>query len=260
MRLGLIIAGFTLVALVTVPVLALALGVGWNDLSHAVTDRETLNATGVSLFAALLSVVFGVLLAVPAGYVIARRLVPLSRVWQALLDLPVVIPHPVLGIGLLLVFARNRLVGAALRENFDIQVVSALPGIVIAMLIVSSPIIVKAAVDGFRSVPLAYERAAQSLGASDARIFFTISLPLALRSIRSGALLAWARSVSEFGSIVIIAYYPRSASVLIWDRFSAYGLKAALAPAMVLLLVCLAVFLLLQAWESRTRSVEELQR
>lgn len=259
MRYALGVPAVTLAILVTLPLVALVLGASVEDVTAVAQDADVLAATGLSVGCAAITVVLGVLLGVPAGYLLARRLVPGTRVWKALLDLPVVIPHPIVGVGLLLVFGRHKLLGAALRENFGLQVVSAVPGIVIAMLVVSSPFIVKAAYEAFRAVPLSLERAASSLGASPARVFFTVSLPLAARHIRSGALLAWARAVSEFGSIVILAYYPRTAPVLIWDRFSAYGLRAAIAPSLVLLAVCLVIFVTLQ-WLDARRTVQEIER
>jgi len=249
-----------LAILLTAPLFALALGSSAAAVIEALTDPEVLGAVATSVLCAAGAVLFALLLGVPAGLVLARGQLPGLRFWNALVDLPVVIPHPIVGLGLLLVFARHSLVGAALRDHFAIEVASATPGIIIAMFTVSAPFLVKAARDGFHAVPRSLERAARSLGASETRIFFTVSLPLAARSIRSGALLAWARSVSEFGSIVILAYYPRTAPVLIWDRFTSHGLQAALAPALVLLVVCLLIFLLLQLTNGRAQTSEEIER
>jgi molybdate/tungstate transport system permease protein len=73
-----------------------------------------------------------------------------------------------------------------------------------------------------------------------------VTLPLAGRGILAGSVLAWARSVSEFGSIVILTYNPKVASIFIFDRFTAFGLPAAVPAAVILLLVALAVFLLVR--------------
>ena len=128
------------------------------------------------------------------------------------------------------------------------------------MLVVSAPFVVKAALEGFRAVPLATVNVAATLGAPPWRRFVTVELPLAWPHIRAGAVLAWARAVSEFGSVVVFAYYPRTAPVLIWDRFSSHGMSAALAPASLLMLVCLAVFLALR-WLARDEArVQELER
>ena len=81
-----------------------------------------------------------------------------------------------------------------------------------------------------------------------------MTLPLSGRGILSGALLAWGRSVSEFGAIVILTYNPKVASILIFDRFTLYGLPAAVPAAVLLLLVALAVFGLLRLLEPADRS------
>jgi molybdate/tungstate transport system permease protein len=84
------------------------------------------------------------------------------------------------------------------------------------------------------------------LGASPTRVFFTISLPLAWRSVLSGFILMWARGMSEFGAVVIVAYNPKTAPVLIFERFTAYGLKYSVPPAAIFVTVCLLIFVLLR--------------
>ena len=246
LRILLGLPALSLAILITLPLIALLLGSSIEDITGALSDAEVLSAIGVSLGCAALSVLLGLLIGVPAAYLLARQRLPGTRLWQALLDLPVVIPHPIVGIGLLLIFGRRQLVGSALDSMFGLRVASAAPGIVLAMMVVSSPFIVRAAREAFSAIPESVEKTARSLGASETRVFFTIALPQALPGIRSGSVMAWARAISEFGSIVILAYYPRTAPVLIWDRFSAYGLRSAIAPSIALLLVCLAVFLLFQ--------------
>jgi molybdate/tungstate transport system permease protein len=76
-----------------------------------------------------------------------------------------------------------------------------------------------------------------------------VTLPLAGRGILAGAILAWARSVSEFGAIVILTYNPKVASILIFDRFTAFGLSSAIPAAIILLLVALLVFALVRFLE-----------
>jgi molybdate/tungstate transport system permease protein len=90
------------------------------------------------------------------------------------------------------------------------------------------------------------ERVARTLGDTGWTAFRRITLPLAGRGVLAGAVLGWARSVSEFGSIVILTYNPKVASVLIWDRFTLFGLPAAVPAAALLLLLALGVFLLVQ--------------
>jgi molybdate/tungstate transport system permease protein len=161
------------------------------------------------------------------------------------LELPVVIPHPVAGIALLLFLGRQSPLGQALA-SLGLEIVNHIPGIVAGMLFVSAPIVVSTAREAFRSVDPKLERVARTLGDTGWTAFRRVTLPLAGRGVLAGAVLSWARSVSEFGSIVILTYNPKVASILIWDRFTLFGLPAAVPAAVVLLLLALMVFALVQ--------------
>jgi molybdate/tungstate transport system permease protein len=158
----------------------------------------------------------------------------------------------VAGIALLLFLGRRSTVGGALAD-LGLEVVSHVPGIIAAMLFVSAPILVSGAQEAFRGVDPKLERVARTLGDTPWRAFRRITLPLAGRSILAASILSWARSVSEFGSIVIITYNPKVASVLIFDRFTAFGLSAAVPAAVLLLLVALAVFVLVRLLQPAER-------
>ena len=90
------------------------------------------------------------------------------------------------------------------------------------------------------------ENAALNLGASPIRVFLTISLPLAWRNIVSGLIMMFARGMSEFGAIVIVAYHPMTAPVLIYERFNQFGLSYARLVSVIFILAALAVFVLLR--------------
>lgn len=236
------VAGAALLAFLVAPLLALLAGAPGATVRAAVEDGELRAAILVSLAAGAGAVLLGLLLGTPLGYLIERGMLPGRDLVQALLALPLVIPHPVAGIALLLVFSKGRLLGALLEGRLGIEVVNALPGVVLAMLFVSAPLVVQAAVQGFRTADVRLERIAESLGATPAQAFVRVSLPLARPALVAGAMSAFARAVSEFGSIVVLAYFPRSAPVLIWERFTAYGLDAAVPATGVLLVVSLVVF------------------
>ncbi|PKP55115.1 MAG: molybdenum ABC transporter permease, partial [Candidatus Altiarchaeales archaeon HGW-Altiarchaeales-2] len=120
------------------------------------------------------------------------------------------------------------------------------PGIIIAMLFVSIPFIINYSREGFESVDVRLENAARTLGASPFYVFLKISFPMAFRNIFVGAVMTWARAISEFGAIIIIAYYPMIATTVIYDKFLTTGLDASQAVAAILLLFCLIVFILLR--------------
>jgi len=114
------------------------------------------------------------------------------------------------------------------------------------MAFVSLPFLINSARDGFEAVPERLEKAALNLGASPVRVFFTISLPLAWRSIISGFIMMFARGMSEFGAVVIVAYYPMVTSVLIYERFGAFGLKYARPVSVIFISVSLLFFIILR--------------
>lgn len=248
---AILVLAATLTMVLSLPVLALLLGAGTDAVWQALGDTEVMGAIALSLGAASLALFWACLLGIPLGYVLARKKWPGQHLVAILVDLPVIIPHPVIGIGLMWALGRDGILGAALAGGFDLHFVSALPGVVLAMLVVSAPYVVKAARDGFLRVGQGPMAVARSLGGSPFFVFRTVALPMALPTIGSGMVLAWARAISEFGSIAILAYYPKTAPVVIWDRFMGYGLEAAMGPALVLLCLCALCFFLLRLVRQR---------
>ena len=117
---------------------------------------------------------------------------------------------------MLMVFGRQAPLGKAFGF-LGLRFVSSLPGIVIAMLFVSLSFLVDSAREGFEAVNPRLERVARTLGASPWRAFWRVSFPLAWRSILSGMILMWARGISEFGAVVILAYHPMVAPILLYE-------------------------------------------
>ena len=162
------------------------------------------------------------------------------------MDLPLVIPHPVAGIALLLVLGRASAVGSALYAA-GIRVAGSPTGIICAMLFVSAPLYVSAARESFARVDARFEAVARTLGDDAWRAFARVTLPLSARGLTAAAMVMWARAVSEFGAIVILTYNPKVASVLSYDRFTAFGLNEALPVAAVLVLLALVPLAALRA-------------
>ena len=134
------------------------------------------------------------------------------------------IPHTVAGIAVLMAFSPKAPAGALLTKA-GLSPVNSHLGIILACMFVSIPFYVDAARDAFYGVSPRIERAARTLGAPFLSVFFRVSLPLARKGLVSGLIMSWARSVSEFGAVVIIAYHPMVAPTLIYDRFATFGLK-----------------------------------
>jgi molybdate/tungstate transport system permease protein len=237
--------GAGLVLFVVGPLLRLLWESSPQSLADSLRDPELRDSIALTIITASVATVLAALLGIPLAYLLARRQFPGRRIVQGIIDLPVVIPHPVAGIALLLFLGRRSAVGGALAE-LGLEFVSHIPGIVAAMLFVSAPILVSGAREAFRSVDPQLERVARTLGDTAWGAFRRVTLPLATRGILAASILAWARSVSEFGSIVILTYNPKVASIYIFDRFTAFGLHAAVPAAVILLLVALTVFLLVR--------------
>ena len=238
--LGLVILGF-----IFLPLLKMIISSSPGMLWDALQEGDVRSAIWLSLYAALLATVVGLLLGVPLAYLLARSDFRGKRVVEGLIDVPIVVPHAVVGLALLFVFGQKFLAGSVFH-SLGIDFVAATPGIIIAMLFVSVPFLIDSAKEGFQAVDVRLEKVARTLGASPWQTFFRVSLPLAWRSILSGSIMMWARGISEFGAILILVYHPKVASILVWERFENYGLDSAIPVATLLLLVCLVLFIVLR--------------
>ncbi len=227
------------------PLVKIFLSVMPEQYFETARDPEVSRSIGLTLWVSLVATSVFALGAVPLAYIMARQSFPGKRIVQSVIDLPVVIPHSAAGIALLGFLSRDTAIGKV-ASSIGLDFVGHPLGIGIAMAYVSIPFLINSARDGFYMVPVRLEKAAMVLGASPIRVFFTISLPLAGRSIISGLVLMFARGLSEFGAIVIIAYYPMVTPILIWERFGAYGLEFAQPVAAIFIAVCLIFFILLR--------------
>ena len=205
-------------------------------------DSAVVRSIWLTLYTSFLATVIAVVLGIPLAYVMARHSFPGKDVLSAIIDIPVIIPHTVAGIALFSLLMRRGAVGSFF-EQLGIVFQDSMWGIVAAMFFVSYPFFVNAAIEGFSSVDPNYERVARTLGANQWRAFRNIALPLARPHLLSGAIMAWARGVSEFGAVVIIAYYPMIASTLILYRFNTGGLGQSQPIAVLLILICFVTFL-----------------
>ncbi|MEP6617844.1 MAG: ABC transporter permease [bacterium] len=238
-----------LLALLVLPVGALVLRGGAEGLRQLGSDRELRQALALTVASATSATFVAVLLGTPLAYLLARGRMPAGALVSALVELPLLIPHPVAGIALLLAFGRASPVGGVLAHA-GLAVVGSPLGIGLAMLFVAAPLYISAARESIARVDERYEAVARTLGDSTWRAVRRVTLPLARRGLSSAAVVMWARAVSEFGAIVILTYNPKVASVLSYDRFTAFGLDAALPVAAVLVLLALVPLLMLRSLRS----------
>ena len=232
-------------------------GTLWNTL----LDEEVYLSILLTVWAALIATAVGLVLGVPLAYLLARRQFWGKRFLEGLIDVPIVIPHTAVGIALLFVFGRQFLLGK-MFHCIGITFVDALAGVVIAMMFVSIPFLIDSAKEGFKAVDVRLEKVARTLGASPWRSFFRVSLPLAWRGIFSGSVMMWARGMSEFGAVLIIAYHvpflkghPVVAPILVADRFASFGLDYARPVAALIILTSLIAFIVLRTIAYRGEKV-----
>lgn len=158
----------------------------------------------LSVRVALIAVIIVALVGLPLSRLLARWEFPGKDVLEAAITLPLVLPPSVIGYGLLMTIGKNGLLGKALAE-MGITLIFTWWAAVIASTVVAFPLMYQSAKAAFKSVDINYEKAARTLGASEARIFFTITLPLALPGIIAGLVLSFARALGEFGATLMVA-------------------------------------------------------
>ncbi len=224
------------------PIIGLFVNTGFNEFIEAGKDQDVQASIFRTLFISFAATIMFSVSAIPLAYVLARKDFIGKRLIGGIIDLPIIIPHSAAGIAVLGFITRDSALGK-FADLFGLNLVGNPIGIALAMAFVSIPFLINAARDGFSSVPVRLEKAALTLGASPLRVFFTISLPLAWRSILSGLVLMFGRGMSEFGAVIIVAYHPMITPVLIWERFSAFGLKYARPVAALFIFICLLFFI-----------------
>jgi molybdate/tungstate transport system permease protein len=224
------------------PLAGMFIHTGGSEFLETIKDKEVHQSVWLTLWVSFAATLIFSLGAVPFAWLLARKKFPAKNFVQGIIDLPIVLPHTAAGIALLGFISRDGFLGKT-ASLLGINLVNHPSGIALAMAFVSLPFLINASRDGFAAVPERLEKAALNLGASHTKVFFTISLPLAWRSITTGFVMMFARGMSEFGAVVIIAYHPMIAPVLIYERFSSYGLKYA-RPASVFFILIALLFLI----------------
>ena len=193
-----------LLLLVVLPVTSFFLHVPIGELVRRIREPVVLDALRLSLFTATTATVIVAVLGLPVAYALATKRFVGKRVLEVLIDLPMVLPPVVAGVGLLLAFGRTGIVGRWLNE-LGITIAFSTVAVVLAQIVVAAPFFINAARAGFESVPERYRAAAEALRASPGFTFTRVALPLALPAVVSGVAMTWARALGEFGATITFA-------------------------------------------------------
>ncbi|NTV27898.1 MAG: molybdate ABC transporter permease subunit [Methanothrix sp.] len=191
-------------AFIALPVIALFLKSPLDKTLGSLYDPMVLDALRLSLTTSTLTTIVVVITGTPIAYVSARFHYFGKELADSLIDLPVIMPPAVAGIALLVAFGRMGIVGHYLNA-FGISIAFTTLAVIMAQVFVSSPFYIRQARTSFEDVDLAFENAARTLGASRAYTFFYVILPIAMNGLISGAIMAFARSLGEFGATIMFA-------------------------------------------------------
>jgi molybdate/tungstate transport system permease protein len=235
-----------LVLALILPAGTLIVSAGPAGIAAAFIERDVIQAILLTVFCATSATLLAIAGGIPVAYVLARIPFRGRSVVEALLELPLVIPHPVIGMALLIGMGRESVIGRTLAP-IGLSIVSSPIGIVVAMLVVSAPLFILGARESIARVDPRLESVARTLGDDRWQAVRRVTLPMARNGIVNAGTAMWARATSEFGAIVLVAYHPRVASVLAYDRYLTFGLRSALPVAAALVCVALIILVTIRA-------------
>ncbi|MGM0929599.1 MAG: ABC transporter permease [Actinomycetota bacterium] len=189
---------------VLLPLAGMAARVNWPEFPQLVTSEASLAALSLSLRTASASTALCIVLGVPMALVLARSRFPGQQVLRSLVLLPLVLPPVVGGLALLYTFGRRGLLGSTF-EAFGLEIAFSTTAVVLAQTFVALPFLVLSLEGALRTAGTRYEAAAATLGARPTRVLRTVTLPLVLPGLLSGAVLSFARCLGEFGATLTFA-------------------------------------------------------
>lgn len=238
-------ASMVILLFILLPLVEMIFQPSLDSLVETLHDRDVLRSIWLSIHTSFLAALISFLVGTPLAYLLARRQFRGKKLIESAIDLPIMIPHPIVGIAILSMAGRNHWLGRRLMD-LGIEIMGTVTGIVVVLTFVGLPFYLNTVKTGFEDIPERLEKVSRSLGASMASTFVRVTVPLAWRSMLVGMIMCMARAISEFGAIIIVAYHPMIAPVMIYERFTAYGLQYSQPVAVWLILVCLVLFFLLR--------------
>lgn len=248
-------AAGALLLFMLLPIVALVATLHWEDFYAGITHPSVAPALRLSFTTTLLSLAIVIVLGTPLAWLISRRTGRAVQIVETLVRLPAVLPPAVAGVALLLAFGRLGLVGSWFAK-LGVVIPFTMAAVVMAEIFVSAPFFLQSAISAFRRVDESQLTVAKTLGASPARVFFRIALPIAAPGLIAGAAMSWARSLGEFGATLMFAGNlsgkTQTLTLAVYTTFES-DMRAAQAISLVLVVVA---FTLLFALTVRSNNVE----
>ena len=248
------------------PVVAIFTRVPPGRLVRLLSNGVVTDALVVSLKSTAIAEALILLFGTPVAYLLATRRFPGRSLLVTVVELPLVLPPAVAGIGLFAAFGRSGLFGSTL-DALGLQIPFTLTAVVLAIALVASPLYVRTAIAAFEAVDPDLVAASRTLGAGPAKTFLRVALPLAGGGLAAGAALAFARALGEFGATIMFAGSLRGVTqtlpLAIYEQFSV-DFDTAIAMGALLVVVSVAILLSLKlslSWQpSRRTSVSAFAR
>ena len=248
--LGCFAVGLVALVLVLFPLLHLSIQDSPRTLGYVLEREDVQRAIWTSVASSTVATLVVALWGVPLAYALARLDFRGKGVVETFVDVPILVPQSVVGVALLTLLGPGSPLGQLLQERLGLTVAGRFAGVVLAQVFVSCPFLIKTAMTAFEGVPAHLESAARTLGATPRSAFLRVTLPLASRGVLVGMILAWARAISEFGSIILFASSPITAPILVYTEFVKAGISESRPIAVLLLVICLWIFVMLQFGQS----------
>jgi sulfate transport system permease protein len=233
----------------------------WRTFEHgfgpawaAVTTHDAKHAFLLTVIIAAIAVPANTVFGVICALAIVRRRFPGKWIVNALVDLPLALSPVVVGLAFLLLYSRNGWFGGWLIDH-GIQVVFALPGMILVTIFVSLPFVVREVVPVLREIGIEQEQAAATLGASPSQTFWRVTLPAIRWAVGYGVVLTTARALGEFGAVSVVSGHivgkTETLTLHVEDRFQAFDYVGAYAASVVLAMLAITTLLAMSIFKPK---------
>jgi molybdate transport system permease protein len=223
----------------------------WGTFVSAFLSPEILFAIKLSLVSATAASIISILIALPVAYAISKTQFPGKDIVDSLLDLPIVISPIALGAALLVFFSTP--VGAGINDH--VKFVFAVPGIILAQVVIVSALAIRLLKSTFDSIDPRYEQVGRTLGCSQPAAFLRVTLPLAKDGLIAAGVITWARAIGEFGATVTLAgataMKTETLPIAIYLSLASANVERAIAVIFVLIMIALAALLVIRKLTGR---------
>lgn len=227
---------------IIVPIINMYFSIEIKKLFEVSRDTEVQSSIQITLLISFVTTLIFSIFAIPLAYILSRTNSVFKTIILGIINIPIVIPHSAAGIALLGLVSRETIIGR-FASTIGLNLIDSPVAIGIAMAYVSLPFLIITSYNGFKAVPIEFEMASRNLGATRWQTFLNISLPLSRKSIISGLILMFSRGISEFGAVIMLAYFPTITPILIYQKFTTHGLIYAQPIAIIFVSICLFILI-----------------